>query len=66
MEPITVEQTGESENGIEPNCGTITYGAAVTGRIIIRIDGHTAMIRTDHDPVDVAQRFADLLTDVTE
>lgn len=64
MEATTVEIIGFADKTIFLNCGTVTE---YEGSTAIKIDGHIiAFDQILHDPVGAAQRFADLLTDVTE
>lgn len=64
MKPTLVTHQGFQGNITFLNCGSVTTTDDST---VVAIDGSHVMILPFRvtDPVDVAQRFADLLTDVT-
>lgn len=64
MQATTVEVTERNGDLIWLNCGSIH---PTTDGWLIVIDHHTMMLTGDQiDPLDAAQKFADLITDVTE
>lgn len=61
-EPTTITETARNDHGIITlNVGSID--TCETGHLFIRIGGATVSLDTYRDPMEVAQLFADFLTD---